>query len=194
MAGHLLGVLEPSVVFQVDRDTGCPPGVTSDGGEKSRSLGPFSNCSPGIVLRSFAGVSLVSSQPGAGRELGDSSHREMYCQLGRNRKPPLYPFGKRTIRWRFEPGVGSGKKRPAANNRLLSPPNCNLQNAEMTRRCDEWNYPAMRISSTSSATGASIINSRSSPDAYLKADPISGEVRRRKWHTNDSYSRESPYG
>src|SRR5271166_5482012 len=27
MAGHLLGVLEPSVVLQVNRDTGCPPGV-----------------------------------------------------------------------------------------------------------------------------------------------------------------------
>jgi hypothetical protein len=29
MAGHLLGVLEPSVVLQVNRDAGCPPGVTS---------------------------------------------------------------------------------------------------------------------------------------------------------------------
>ena len=26
MSGHLLGVLEPSVVFQVNRDTGSPPG------------------------------------------------------------------------------------------------------------------------------------------------------------------------
>jgi hypothetical protein len=26
MSGHLLGVLEPSVVFQVNRDAGCPPG------------------------------------------------------------------------------------------------------------------------------------------------------------------------
>jgi len=32
MAGHLLGVLEPSVVLQVTRDAGCPPGVTSDRG------------------------------------------------------------------------------------------------------------------------------------------------------------------
>ena len=30
MAGHLLGVLEPSVVLQVNRDAGCPPSVTSD--------------------------------------------------------------------------------------------------------------------------------------------------------------------
>ena len=36
MAGHLLGVLEPSVVLQVNRDAGCPPGVTSDGCEKTR--------------------------------------------------------------------------------------------------------------------------------------------------------------
>ena len=30
MAGHLLGVLEPSVVPQINRDAGCPPGVTFD--------------------------------------------------------------------------------------------------------------------------------------------------------------------
>ena len=35
MAGHLLGVLEPSVVLQVNRDAGCPPCVTSDRGEKT---------------------------------------------------------------------------------------------------------------------------------------------------------------
>jgi len=49
MASHLLDVLEPSVVLQVNGDTGCPPGVTSDGGEKTRGLGPLSNRSPGIV-------------------------------------------------------------------------------------------------------------------------------------------------
>jgi hypothetical protein len=31
---HLLRVLQPSVVFQVNSDPGCPPGVTSNGGEK----------------------------------------------------------------------------------------------------------------------------------------------------------------
>jgi len=36
MAGHLLGVLEPSVVLQINRDAGCPPGVTSDRSEKAR--------------------------------------------------------------------------------------------------------------------------------------------------------------
>ena len=49
MSGHLLGVLEPSVVLQVNCDAGCPPGVTSDGGEKTRRLGPLPNRSPGVV-------------------------------------------------------------------------------------------------------------------------------------------------
>ncbi len=40
-AGHLLGSLEPSVVLQVNRDARCPPGVTSDGGEKARRLARF---------------------------------------------------------------------------------------------------------------------------------------------------------
>ena len=35
MAGHLLGMLEPSVVLQVNRDAGRPPGVASDWGEKT---------------------------------------------------------------------------------------------------------------------------------------------------------------
>ena len=41
MAGHLLGVLEPSVVLQVNRDAGCPPGVTSEGSKKARRLARF---------------------------------------------------------------------------------------------------------------------------------------------------------
>ena len=40
MAGHLLGVLESSVVLQVNGDTCSPPGVTSDGGEKPAALAP----------------------------------------------------------------------------------------------------------------------------------------------------------
>jgi hypothetical protein len=46
---HLQGVLQPSVVLQVNGDPGCPPGVTSNGGEKAGCLGPFSNRSPGVV-------------------------------------------------------------------------------------------------------------------------------------------------
>ena len=49
MSGHLLGVLEPPVILQVNRDAGCPPGVTSDRSEKTRRLGPLSNGSPGVV-------------------------------------------------------------------------------------------------------------------------------------------------
>src|SRR4029077_1734402 len=49
MAGHLLSVLESSVVLQINRDAGCPPRVTSDGGEKARRFGPLPNCSPGVV-------------------------------------------------------------------------------------------------------------------------------------------------
>jgi hypothetical protein len=46
---HLLGVLQPSVVLQVNGDPGCPPGVTSNGGEKAGRLGSLSNRSPGVV-------------------------------------------------------------------------------------------------------------------------------------------------
>ena len=49
MPGHLLGVLEPSVVFQVNRDAGCTPGVTSDGGQKTRGPGPLPDSRPCIV-------------------------------------------------------------------------------------------------------------------------------------------------
>jgi hypothetical protein len=49
MAGHLLGVLQPVVVFQVNGDAGCSPGVTSDGGEKARRFGPLPDRSPGVV-------------------------------------------------------------------------------------------------------------------------------------------------
>jgi hypothetical protein len=49
MPGHLLGVLQSSVVLQVNGDTGSPPGVTPDGCEKTRRLGPLANRRPGIV-------------------------------------------------------------------------------------------------------------------------------------------------
>ena len=49
MAGHLLGVLEPSVVLQVNSNAGRTPGVTSDRGEETRCLGPFPNRSPSVV-------------------------------------------------------------------------------------------------------------------------------------------------
>jgi hypothetical protein len=49
MFGHLLSLLEPAVVLQVNRDAGCPPGVTSDRGEKTRRLGPLPDSRPGVV-------------------------------------------------------------------------------------------------------------------------------------------------
>ena len=39
MSGHMLGMLKPAVVLQVNGDAGCPPGVTSNGGEKARRFG-----------------------------------------------------------------------------------------------------------------------------------------------------------
>jgi hypothetical protein len=49
MPSHLLGVLESSVVLQVNRDTGSSPGVTSDRGEKTCRLGPLPDSRPGVV-------------------------------------------------------------------------------------------------------------------------------------------------
>src|SRR5260370_8250542 len=49
MPGHLLVVLDPSVVLQINRDAGCLPGVTSDRGEKTRSPGPLPDSRPGVV-------------------------------------------------------------------------------------------------------------------------------------------------
>ena len=56
MAGHLLSVLEPSVVLQVNCDPGCPPGMTSNRREKTRRLRPLSYCCPGVVpIKSSSG-------------------------------------------------------------------------------------------------------------------------------------------
>ena len=49
MAGHLLGVLKPSVVLKINRDAGSPPRVTSDGGEKTRRFSPLPNRIPGMM-------------------------------------------------------------------------------------------------------------------------------------------------
>src|SRR5208283_1479258 len=48
----LLGVLEPSVVLQINRDAGRTPGVTSDGGEETRRLGSLPNGGCRTVLKS----------------------------------------------------------------------------------------------------------------------------------------------
>jgi hypothetical protein len=49
MPRHLLGVIEPSVFLQVNRDAGRPPSVTSDAGKKTRALACLPNRSPGVV-------------------------------------------------------------------------------------------------------------------------------------------------
>jgi hypothetical protein len=51
VSGHLLGMLKPSVVFQVNRDTGCPPSMTSDRSEKTRCLWPAGCLFVGDCLR-----------------------------------------------------------------------------------------------------------------------------------------------
>jgi hypothetical protein len=53
MTGQLLGMLKPSVVFQVNRDAGRPPGGTSDGGEKTREAN--FGASPSTLYRNAAG-------------------------------------------------------------------------------------------------------------------------------------------
>ncbi|MDT7818198.1 MAG: hypothetical protein QOJ42_8114 [Acidobacteriaceae bacterium] len=46
MSRHLLGMLESSVVFQVNRNACCPPGVTSDG-----KCGPLAALDGAAALR-----------------------------------------------------------------------------------------------------------------------------------------------
>ena len=57
MASHLLGVLKPAVVFQVNGDAGCPPGVTSDRGEKTceANFADGFGVSPSTLYRNAAG-------------------------------------------------------------------------------------------------------------------------------------------
>ena len=54
MASHLLGVLKPAVVFQVNGDAGCSPGVTSDGGDDFWNSRPCINLCAAAEPVSFA--------------------------------------------------------------------------------------------------------------------------------------------
>jgi|SRR6516162_6972699 len=49
MRSHLLGMLEPTSILQVDRHAGRTPGVTSDRRQKPRVPRSFANGCPGIV-------------------------------------------------------------------------------------------------------------------------------------------------
>ncbi len=62
MAGHLLSVLEPSVVLQVNGNTGSPPGVTSDRGQKTRGLGPLPNRSPKLPISFKRTIKVTNSE------------------------------------------------------------------------------------------------------------------------------------
>ena len=67
MPGHLLSVLEPSIVLQVNGDAGCPPGVTSDGGKNTAAsfcltVG-FDPGKSSIQAATWNGRTVVSSRP-----------------------------------------------------------------------------------------------------------------------------------
>jgi hypothetical protein len=49
MRSHLLGMLEPAAILQVNRHTGRAPGVTPDRSQKPCVPCPFANGGPGIV-------------------------------------------------------------------------------------------------------------------------------------------------
>jgi hypothetical protein len=66
MAGHLLGMLKPSVVLQIDRDPGRPPGVTSNGRQKTCGLSPLPNRSHDVGFLSAAcATDAMSTNPKA---------------------------------------------------------------------------------------------------------------------------------
>jgi hypothetical protein len=49
MRSHLLGMLEPAAILEVNRHAGRAPGVTPDGRQKPRVPRSFANGCPGIV-------------------------------------------------------------------------------------------------------------------------------------------------
>ena len=49
MCSHLLGMLEPTSILQVNRHTGRAPGMTPDRRQKPRIARSFANGCPGIV-------------------------------------------------------------------------------------------------------------------------------------------------
>ncbi len=62
MSGHLLGVLEASVILQVNRDACRPRGVRSDRGEKTRGSGPLPDRSPGVYRFKVRPVTSVPAE------------------------------------------------------------------------------------------------------------------------------------
>jgi hypothetical protein len=61
MSSHLLGMLEPASILQVNRHTGRAPGVTPDRRQKPRVPRSFPDRSPGIVPVQRAPAKRVAS-------------------------------------------------------------------------------------------------------------------------------------
>ena len=49
MSRHLLGMLEPTTVLQVDRHTGRAPGMAANRRQKAGVPGSFADCCPGVI-------------------------------------------------------------------------------------------------------------------------------------------------
>jgi hypothetical protein len=62
MSRHLLGVLEPSVILQVNRDASRAPGVTSDGREKPAALARFRIAAQALYRFSARPVTAVPAE------------------------------------------------------------------------------------------------------------------------------------
>jgi hypothetical protein len=91
VSGHLLGMLESSVVLQINRDAGRTPGVTSNGGEETRCLGPFRiaaqalyrlRARPVTAVPTGLGLPTASGQNAELRILSISCTDPIYTNLG----------------------------------------------------------------------------------------------------------------
>jgi hypothetical protein len=106
MAGHLLGVLQPAVVFQVNGDAGCSPDVTSDRGEKTpegklcRQIG----VSRSTLYRNTAG-------PGSPKMLMMYTQSESASCMPSHRKLGMHPsrLGNTPQHWVLFGMTGAGK-------------------------------------------------------------------------------------
>jgi hypothetical protein len=94
MSRHLLGVLESSVVFQANRDAGCPPGVTFDntlglGGRKREKLN-----APVVDPKQTFGT-VAKAVQFLGQRRGARTHYRILTAWGR--RSPSVVTGKQTL-------------------------------------------------------------------------------------------------
>jgi hypothetical protein len=148
MSRHLLGVLEPSVVLQINRDAGCPPSVTSDGGEKTRSPCPLANSRAGAVPVQSTSRYLRSKGINA-----NGMGRVRWCDLPNDQKIRQHPHrSELLLHGRFGPwkvlNPGSHMERSSSVTRIrsLSMANCRTSRSVFPAR------PAVRASRTSTAS------------------------------------------